>query len=309
MTMQLTKFDLKKELVTDGIDKFINKYIDTIFNDFKKIIIENKQKYLFHDEFEANENKIVYDLIQSIDNLQGIPYSNFDRNLSFPNIEYLRELLIEGEFEKIINVLQKILSCSSLNNKKLNEIFLLEKRYRSNVSYNRIGYIAGDDFEMVQMQILKALLDFINELNIEELKIDYQTNYVKYIIQQAKQDEAKTLDIGNLGLDKIPNEIFGLANLEVLIYSSKWYDYETKEEKESQNKRISNQINRIPEEIAKLKNLKALYLGGDEYHNYVSDLSSLKELNNLEILDLHKNRISGIAFLQNLTSIKYNKIN
>ncbi|MFK7948592.1 MAG: leucine-rich repeat domain-containing protein [Saprospiraceae bacterium] len=314
---QLTKFELKKELINNDIIFLLKRLHGIPQNLYNDLLNLNKEETKLRISIEAGAisqlnheleisalykrcflfiDDIPYDLIPSFSPIN---------NLNFPSESLLWNLLGERKLDAVFNILEKILLIDTSYPLLLNELLILRKEFIDLIEKQTKDSISNKEFETIETIIVGNLMNFIDNIKIETIKNDYESNKVKYLIQQAKHTHSKILDIGNLGLDKIPTEVFKLTNLEVLIYSSKWYDYETKEEKQSQNNQINNQINHIPQQISKLKNLKALYLGGDKYPNYISDLSPLNELQNLQVLDVHNNRITKINFSNNLKSLKY----
>ena len=148
------------------------------------------------------------------------------------------------------------------------------------------------------------------------------------IIAENKKNKAKTLDLGNCGLTKIPLEALECEWIEELILSSEWweYDFEKKcwEKKNSRSKGNVNKITKLPptrhnwpilkklvlkdnqisdlSPIALLNNLQELYCG----NNQIADLSPIAILNNLQILSCSDNQISDlspIAILNNLQQL------
>jgi internalin A len=315
---QLTKFDLKKVLIKDGISPLIvelnNLIPPNLYHDLIKVQKEGTKVTsdfevggVLRQNFEFQINTLYRKIFMIIDDIpiDDIPSFNSTNDLKFPSEESLMELLMERNLGEIFKIYERISLIDTSYPYVSNDLLILRKTFIDLVEKRRKNIITDKEAKYIEDTLVTDLLDLLPNLNVEEIKNNYESNNLDFMIHQAKLTHSKTMDIGNLGLNKIPDEIFELINLEVLIYSSKWYDYETKEEKESQNKKISNQINRIPKEISKLKNLKALYLGGDKYPNYISDLSPLNELENLEILDIRNNKIEKITFPPNLESLKH----
>ena len=85
-----------------------------------------------------------------------------------------------------------------------------------------------------------------------------------HLIREAKRTNAKSLDLGNCGLTELPDELFELMQLEVLILSSYWWEYnfETKkwESLNSENKGATNNIKILSPKLHLLRSLKKLIL-------------------------------------------------
>lgn len=94
------------------------------------------------------------------------------------------------------------------------------------------------------------------------------------LIMDAKEKRLTRLDLGRCGLRQIPSELFELVWLEELILSNEWIDYDYQINKwtrrYSKNQDSWNQIQIIPEEIKKLKDLKVLILSGNRIKNIKS---------------------------------------
>jgi len=128
--------------------------------------------------------------------------------------------------------------------------------------------------------------------------------------KHARGKGATHLDLGNCGLTELPDVLFECVWLEELILSNVWeeYDFEKKkwQTKESQNKGSKNNIKNLPHTISKLLRLKKLVvagrLGNDEWDLF--DLSPLKELQNLRILDFTSTQVSNLLPLEGLKNLQ-----
>jgi len=118
------------------------------------------------------------------------------------------------------------------------------------------------------------------------------------LIAEAKRTNAKVLDLGDCGLTELPNELFGLTELEELnLCNDNLYI--------GQNKVKANCLKNIGQAINKLKLLKVLRIAGSIFNNFqISDISSLAGLTRLQILDLSNNQISDISSLACLTGLQ-----
>ncbi|MFN9672995.1 MAG: leucine-rich repeat domain-containing protein, partial [Microcystis sp.] len=103
------------------------------------------------------------------------------------------------------------------------------------------------------------------------------------LIQRAKDERARELDLSNKNLTEIPPEIPQLTSLQSL-----YLDH--------------NQIREIPEALAQLTSLERLYLG----HNQIREIpEALAHLTSLRYLNLNNNQISEIPeALAHLVNLK-----
>ena len=119
------------------------------------------------------------------------------------------------------------------------------------------------------------------------------------LIAEAKRTGAKSLDLGRCGLYEWPKELFELEHLEELVMSNRVWDYEKQKWRESENTGAYNLLREIPPEIAQLKHLQKLIIGGsgaiNDALNYfrifwdywsITDISVLQGLSQLQTLDL-----------------------
>ncbi len=130
--------------------------------------------------------------------------------------------------------------------------------------------------------------------------------------RHAQGKDARTLDLGNCGLTKLPS-LYGLKWLETLIVSNRWLDRIQVAWTESQNEGPDNKLVAVsPESLP--QNLKVLILGGDHHEQWkISNWDFLRKLTQLQFLDLSYNQISNGDFLKNLTLLQsldltYNEI-
>ena len=140
------------------------------------------------------------------------------------------------------------------------------------------------------------------------------SDLARQLIQQAKETHATTLDLGRCGLTEWPKELFELEQLETLIMSNRWYDYEQQKWIESENRGPYNLLSEIPGEIEILGNLKKLFLGGSDefyvlgwkiFNDYwkIHDFTPLKKLSELRTLYLGRNLSIDISVLGKLSSL------
>ena len=145
----------------------------------------------------------------------------------------------------------------------------------------------------------------------------------------AKEKEAKTgsLDLGRCGLTQLPEELFALAHLEELTISNRYWDYEQRKWIPSQNKGAYNLLSGdLSSSFTRLSRLKTLRIGGsgsisdpvtgllliNDFWN-LKNITPLKELQQLNTLDLRSNKLSDISPLKelqqlNTLDLRYNKL-
>jgi len=125
------------------------------------------------------------------------------------------------------------------------------------------------------------------------------------LIRQAKAEGSNTLDLGNTGLTELPEELFELEQLETLIISNGYWDFEKRKWIESTNKGNRNYLpGKLPEHLVRLQNLKRLYLDGDYGDKMgINDIGVLEKLTNLTTLNLRSNSLTEIGVLEKLTNL------
>ncbi|MEM9545431.1 MAG: COR domain-containing protein [Bacteroidota bacterium] len=130
--------------------------------------------------------------------------------------------------------------------------------------------------------------------------------HARALIRECLETKDTFLDIGNCGitdLDDLP-ELFECTHLETLIISNDWYDNNKKSWISSKNKGHRNHPEYLSNNIKKLKNLKQFYFGGGLGGSWsITDVATLKHLDQLNTLDLRSNKISDISFLKDLKQL------
>jgi internalin A len=143
------------------------------------------------------------------------------------------------------------------------------------------------------------------------------------LIAQAKKERWKRLDLGHCGIiGKVPDEVAELEDLEELILSNFWHEWDGQswQETSSQNSGPGNQITQLPahppqsllvlvasnydlEDITPLQGFKGLQILLLSLAR-VADISPLQGLIKLQMLDLSGARIADISPLQNLLALQ-----
>lgn len=116
-------------------------------------------------------------------------------------------------------------------------------------------------------------------------------------IEQARQQQLKTLDLTNCSLTEIPSAVFALSQLTELKLGH-WSDY---------SKQHKNAIRQLPATIAQLTHLQSLELSSNEISHLPEELCMLSHL---QLLDLSNNRLQQlpetIGQLQQLHTLDVN---
>ena len=125
------------------------------------------------------------------------------------------------------------------------------------------------------------------------------------LIAEAKRSNAKKLDLGNCGLTELPDALFELTALEGLSLDSDWYEYSFEEKGwikfETRNKGESNNLKKLSQKFNLLRGLKKLFLNSQKE---LSDLMPLKDLGNLQQLDISNTQVSNLIPLKSLGNLK-----
>ena len=126
------------------------------------------------------------------------------------------------------------------------------------------------------------------------------------LIRQAKADGSTTLDLGRTGLTELPEELFELEQLETLIISNDYWDFEKRDWIDSVNRGGKNHLKgKLPDGLARLQNLKQLYIGAGRGSWGLTDIQVLGALLNLTTLDISDNKtIQDYAVLEKLSNLQ-----
>ena len=122
------------------------------------------------------------------------------------------------------------------------------------------------------------------------------------LIQKAKEEGAKFLDLGNCGIvGSIPAEVGMLAELEYLNLGHVYWNKELGRIVESENPGTKNKIESIGDAIQALQNLKYLSISGTQYQRMpLEDLSGLEKVSGLLHLDVSYTEVEDLTPLLNM---------
>ncbi len=153
----------------------------------------------------------------------------------------------------------------------------------------------GDRANIVSIPMPEVLRGKIKKVRIEPVLSDGYQEALRRI-QEAKEKELRSLDLGNLGITEVPPEVFELTQLTVLKLGEEYND----DDKITET--VVNKISIIPKEIGNLINLEKLILNA----NAISALPpEIGNLNKLEVLALKDNHLTSLPDeFTNLTNLK-----
>ncbi|MBL7784347.1 MAG: leucine-rich repeat domain-containing protein [Chitinophagales bacterium] len=137
------------------------------------------------------------------------------------------------------------------------------------------------------------------------------TQTAKQLIAQAKAENWKRLDLGRCGLTDLEKEVpelFTLTDLEELVLSNEWREWNEGEQKwegkKSANEEAPNKINQLPEALGKLRKLRVFVCGGKWNERWgIKDINPLSGLKALTTLNLSLNQLTDISGLSGLTAL------
>jgi internalin A len=127
-------------------------------------------------------------------------------------------------------------------------------------------------------------------------------DWVQDKIRRARAEGWTRLDLGNAGVTAIPEEVWELEWLEVLVLSRGYYDHQRRTWIGSENQGPENTIVIIPEQMGRFSCLRELYLN----ENKIIDVKPLAALTSLTALDLGGTQVRDlvpVAALINLTTL------
>ncbi len=140
----------------------------------------------------------------------------------------------------------------------------------------------------------------------KEYTKEEEAKIIADIIQKEKNEKSLRLDLGKCNLTHLPDELFELTWLEELILSDDWEEYSSQEKSwlryNSLNNGNHNTIKFLPLSIKKLKNLKKLIICGQKDF---SDLTPLKNLFELQQLDIFNTQVTDLTPLKDLKKLQH----
>lgn len=120
------------------------------------------------------------------------------------------------------------------------------------------------------------------------------------LIRRAKAEGWKRLDLGNCGIvGAVPEEIGELEELEELILSDEWWDFEKNNWSRSENNGPSNAINRLAVKMP--SNILSIV----SQNTQIEDLGPLQHLHDLENINFAKSKISTLSPINGLKKVRY----
>ncbi|MDX2069888.1 MAG: leucine-rich repeat domain-containing protein [Haliscomenobacter sp.] len=130
-------------------------------------------------------------------------------------------------------------------------------------------------------------------------------NQALSLIAAAKASRASRLDLGNCGLRELPAALFELSDLEELMLSDEWLEYNPVKRRweriESQNKGHANHITSLTG-VEALGALKKLVADGEKWE--LKDLTPLAALIQLQSLNCANTKVRDLAPLAALTQLQ-----
>lgn len=131
-------------------------------------------------------------------------------------------------------------------------------------------------------------------------------NFAEALIKKCKKTKDPYLDLGNCGIQELPEELFECTWVTTLILSSEWSeDGHMQAEGEfkgstSRNTREPNHLEIFPEAFGNLVNLETLIAA----YQPIADITPLSKLEKLRKLNLDGARIETLEPLRNLTELR-----
>jgi Leucine-rich repeat (LRR) protein len=120
------------------------------------------------------------------------------------------------------------------------------------------------------------------------LRTDAMESWVLEKIRRAKAEEWKRLELGNAGLEELPDELFELTKLQTLLLGSNYWDSATGDWVKSENPGPENSFKVVPAQISRLTNLTELDLTSTP----ITSAEPLAALTKLTRLDLSHCRLT-----------------
>jgi internalin A len=128
------------------------------------------------------------------------------------------------------------------------------------------------------------------------------------LIAKEKKEKTGILDLGNCGLEYIPEEVFSMHWLEVLSFATDYWHPEKKQWVTTTNKRPKNYLahTALPEGFKKLAGLKEFYYSTIfSEPQPLQELGALQQLSGLQRLDLGYTKVNDLTPLSGLSGLQY----
>lgn len=268
---------------------------------------------------EINLNNNLIEKIEGLENLKNLEALYLNRNeikevVGLENLNKLKKLALNNNLISIITGIQysKDLSLLSLKNNRIESLGDCSEI---------INLISLQNLNLAGNPIYKH--DSLHIKDIAELKgeLTKLLDKITDLVNHCNANKYIKLDLGRLGINNlslVPN-LFECDHLEELILSNEWAEYDNDSNKwvrkESVNQGEDNIIKTLPAEFEKLKNLRILIIGGNWYSKdksnkwAINDITVISNLQNLEVLNISNNEISGDIDISKLKKLKYLYLN
>jgi internalin A len=177
---------------------------------------------------------------------------------------------------------------------------------------NRIGFL-----NVIDNPLMYPPLSLVREDDFIKLQwFESNLEVARQRIYDCKKNNSKILNLGNCGLtdlSMLPELFVGTENIEELIISNHYANYDFNNESWNREESFGiypNNISNIPNTISKLKSLKILIIGGDwrkgkEWNRWrIKKITNFLKLNRLEVLNISNNQITVLPKLNVLSNLK-----
>lgn len=288
-----------------------------IIGELKNLVfldIENERKTFDYEKFTIPANW------ESLRNLKKLYIGLAGRPIECENFKYLEKLEYVTIFFNNDDFRDKVLLKKSIDfPNSIWKLKNLESLNLLNVNFKNLGRIKDPMHNLKSINILKGnLIEIngtirnlpqlaqlsINHAGLEKIhpkigklkyleKIDLKNNTLKDVSWIAKMKLAATINLSYNSIDKLPNKMLDLNNLESLNLSFNKIETLPSKFRNLGNLTIlsldHNRINFIPKDINELKKLETLLLNS----NLITEMPNLDSLRNLLSISLSKNKFEN----------------
>lgn len=212
--------------------------------------------------------------------------------------DYIRQLIAKAEIQEALKELTKIVE---FDQNLSDEAVLLRSRYNELRHNDLSGLLSYEEVDMGRNKIIKATL---NLLNLWE----ENNGMALYLIHQNKKQQATFLDLGNCGLQSIPEQIGECTWLKKLSLGEGWYEEESGQLtwKATENQGRKNEIAVLPISLSRLTNLTHLWIVGDNNDRYpINNIEAVQGLSNLQVFYCESSQIVSLSPLVELTKLEH----